>query len=330
MNLSRREFLAGLAGTMISACVKEQKKEEQTVDGESMYEPVTRNEYFDGKPEFLQTLTQKDGEWSKEQRKKRKVRLKNGEQILHDVGLSFYLVQKNDSISEIRQKLSKYDEFKHLDDQTGKLESFNIPAKKLRQNLWIPIPIENKDRELSEAQFVAYTCRAIEEMIKHPIYGHAVQAILETITLKEFVASIVAVAKQEGGGKPLGQFELHRWEHRYQAFSFSYFHILMSGPGLKARKKLNLTEGQLYHPINAVKLFVAFMIEKSGLKPVDRLFPIPKHKDAFAKFYNGKSWKKINPHYLTNWEKYYTHAMDHLNDKGDRWFKNSPALATSK
>ena len=132
----------------------------------------------------------------------------------------------------------------------------------------------------------------------------------------------IAVAKQEGGGRPLGQFTLHRWEHHKKAFSFSYFHVLMKGPGLTARRKLNLTEGQLLHPENAVMLFLAFLIEKTKerAKHADRYFPIWEHDEDFAKFYNGGKWKEKNPDYLVNLERYYQEADAHLDEDGVNWF----------
>jgi hypothetical protein len=247
----------------------------------------------------------------------------NTEELFDDVGLTFYRVRKGDTISQIRERLGAYSNYTYLKEQTAKLDSFNIPARKLRADMWIPIPMEDQDRELSDAKFVAYARTAIDEMQQETTYQKGVAQILQKITVRELVVTMLAIAKQEGGGKPLGQFELHRWEPHQEAFSFSYFHVLMKGPGLVARRNLNLTEGQLYHPKNAVKLFLAFLVEKNKevLKQADRLFPIWDHSQEFASFYNGGSWKKINPHYLEQVRSYYDEANTYVSPGGTFWRK---------
>ncbi len=90
----------------------------------------------------------------------------------------------------------------------------------------------------------------------------------------------------------------------------------MMGPGLEGRQNLNLTEGQLYHPKNACKLFLAFMIEKSKgrEKEASDFFPLQEHAPDVAAFYNGKRWKKRNPDYVRNILRYYAGATDLLNE----------------
>ncbi len=77
---------------------------------------------------------------------------------------------------------------------------------------------------------------------------------------------------------------------------------------MKARQNLNMTEGQLYHPKNAAKLFLAFLCEKSrrgrSCNP-EKFFPLMKNLNKFARFYNGTAWRRINPHYTRNLKKYY-------------------------
>ncbi len=327
-NLSRREMLGGMLATAIaaSACDKrpQEAPEEEKETNEEAFVAIEPNAFFDQNSEYLEPITARKGEYTKTQRKKRRLKLKNGEEIFQDVGLKFYLVKKGDTISEIRERLTRYKEFAHLKEQPGKLDSFNIPQRKLRAEMWIPIPIEETDRHLTEAQFVNYASNALKELEDDSEYGDDLRKILKRVSHREFIVTLLAIAKQEGGGKPLGQFELHRWEARHRAFSFSYFHILMKGPGFVARKKLNLTEGQLYHPQNAVKLFVGYLVEKTAEvhKHADRFFPLPEHMEEFAKFYNGKSWKKKNPHYIQNVERYYKEAMSHLSRNGSRWKKD--------
>jgi hypothetical protein len=336
--ITRREALIGLGAGLLAAGVSARgwdkgKHDEEQVNGPELpksdpeekieYVEVERNEYFDGNPEFLAAVTKENGEYSREQRRRRRRVLKNGEEIFTDIGLTFYLVKPGDTISKIRERLSKYDEYSYLGDQSDKLSSFNIPARKLRAHMWIPIPMESKDRHLTEAQFISYANSGIDDMLAHPKYGEEVKRILLKVSRRELVATMVALAKQEGGGKPLGQFELHRWEHRQQAFSFSYFHIVMKGPGLRARRALNLTEGQTYHPKNAVKIFLGFLIEKNAetQKHADRLFPIVDDLEAFSRFYNGSAWKRTNPNYVNNVGKYYKEADEHLDEEGKRWKK---------
>ena len=160
-------------------------------------------------------------------------------------------------------------------------------------------------------------------MRSNELYGPEIERVLQKINLRELVATMVAIAKQEGGGLPLGQFSLHRYESHKRTFSYSYFHVLMRGPGEEARQTLNLTKGQTCHPINAVKLFLAFMIEKTGERRryVDRYFPISEHENEFAEFYNGRRWKKTNPDYLNNFWTYHREADAQLSEDGLRWKK---------
>jgi|GEM_PF-1733706 hypothetical protein len=350
----RRSFMKGLAafaaGTVIgglsigvreaakdeeecSSEPEEKKGKEQSVKEkierifEGEYEEVVPNEFFDSNPEYLGAITSQGGEWSAEQRRERTQTLPGGERVFRDVGLTFYYVNKGDTISSIRKRLSEYEEFSYLKSGSSyKLYSFNIPARKLRAGLWIPIPTEARDRHLSEAQFINYAGRAIDEIKEHPHYGAEVERILQKVSERELIATMIAVAQQEGGDKPLGQFVLHRWEDHQRAFSFSYYHVLMKGPGLEARRKLNLTEGQLYHPQNAAKLFLAFLIEKCAerRRHADRYFPISEHQKDFASFYNGRRWKKTNPNYLVNYNRYYAIADEHLSKDGRRWKKPVP------
>jgi len=250
-------------------------------------------------PEFF--VKHEDGEYSKEERVARRHTLPNGERILIDAGMAFYLVEKGDTIFAIRKKLSRYEEFSYLEKQKVKIKSFNIPPTALRPGMWIPIPLENKERVLGDEKFVEYSRQAIAEMRQDPRYGKFVEALLSSISETELFTTMLAVARQESGGAPLGQFEFHRYEKRHKAFSFSLFHVLMKGAGLDARRGLDLTEGQLYHPQNAAKLFLAFLFEKMNADRLDdaemagaiaKLFPIHKNLAAFSRFYNGKLYWK--------------------------------------
>jgi len=228
--------------------------------------------------------------------------------LKRDGEVTFYRVEDKDTISDIRDKLVRIPGFGYLKDKEylGKM-AFNIPPGKVPINTFIPIPLEAKDRILSDRQFVNYCHTAIWEMKgeKHP-YSADINRMLQTVREEDLLIAMLTIAKQESGGKPLGQFQFHRWEPGPKVFSYSIFHVLMDDLGERTRKNLGMTEGQLYHPKNAAKLFLAFLIEKAKEtprqpgqprpKPEDFL-PIHEHIKEFAAFYNGTEWKRINPDY---------------------------------
>ncbi|MDR0650806.1 MAG: hypothetical protein LBG59_05400 [Candidatus Peribacteria bacterium] len=57
--------------------------------------------------------------------------------------------------------------------------------------------------------------------------------LLQTVNEQELITTILAFARSETSeeyalfSQPIGSVELHRREEKYQAYSFSYFHILM-------------------------------------------------------------------------------------------------------
>ncbi|PJA45757.1 hypothetical protein CO174_01670 [Candidatus Uhrbacteria bacterium CG_4_9_14_3_um_filter_50_9] len=334
-DFSRREFLraGGLfaAGVVSGALGKEvvdrasdiaQDDGQEAEDSEIMetfeHETPTEHAFFDTNPDFLRPVTPARGEWTKEQRAQREEELGEGVRIFRDVGVTFYYVQPGDTILGIREKLSRYPEFDYLADQHNRLNAFNIPEKRLRVETWIPIPIDQKDRHLTQEQFIGYANEAIDAMSKDAQYGQEVERILKRVNKRDLVVTMMALAKQEGGGLPLGQYALHRYEPHQNAFSYSYFHVLMKGAGLEARRALNLTEGQVYHPFNAVKLFLAFLVEKTAERKehAERFFPILEHKEAFAVFYNGAHWKEINPDYVDDLERYYREMEANVSQDG--------------
>lgn len=271
--------------------------------------PREWNPVFDADSAFLEPVP--GGTFSAKEKAERTKTLENGEIIFEDIGLAFYQVQKGDTINEIRARLSQYPRWEYLAHQTGKMYSFNIPEKKLQVGMWLPIPMESKDRHLTDQQFEAYSGDAVDDMQSNLFYGEAVRAMIEASSREEVVAALYAIAKQESGGLPLGQFELHRWEPGHHAFSFSLFHVLMEGCGLKARKNLDLTEGQLYHPQNASKIFLGFLVEKSKERHVapESLFPLDEHLEEFAALYNGDRWRTTNPDYVDNVRAYYNDGL---------------------
>ncbi|MBD3156778.1 hypothetical protein GF369_03030 [Candidatus Peregrinibacteria bacterium] len=270
-----------------------------------------KNDMWDADKEYFRKV--ENGQFSKKEYQKRLKKLPNGETIFEDIGaLTFYQVEKGDSIAGIREKLSKYKRFSYLKTLSkAKIKSFNVPQKSLKPGMLIPIPLDEEDRSMSDVQFAHYCNDAIDEMAEDSRYGDMIQKIIKKTSKKEILRIMLAIAKQESGGKPIGQFELHRWEPHQSAFSFSLFHVLMRGAGMKARQNLDMTEGQLYHPKNAAKLFLAFLCEKSrrgtSCNP-ERFFPLMDHLNSFARFYNGAAWRRFNPHYTRHLKKYYLQA----------------------
>jgi len=267
------------------------------------------------RPEFFTPVPR--GEYSPAQIEQRIERLPNGETVLRGVGFSFYRVQKGDTVYGIRSRLSRYPEFSYLAGETNRLKSFNVPPESLQADSWLPIPIEERDRQLSDEQFCVYALQGMEQLRSNKRYGKHVQELEQAIGSKRLVATLLAVAKQESGGKPLGQFELHRYEPKQQAYSYSLFHVLMKGPGLDARRNLDLSEDQLAHPANAAKLFFGFLVEKrvhEQRRSLNGLLPLEEHGQDFAAFYNGTDWKTKNPHYLDNLQRYYGQALELLDE----------------
>ncbi len=239
--------------------------------------------------------------------------------IIKDSGIYFYRVVKGDSIQKIKHTLANFrPEFAYLIDPANsdnKNTSFNIPNESLRIGEWIPIP--KKTRELNDKQFANYCFEAIKLMEINLEYGTKIKELVDQIGEDELIATMIAIAKQESGGKPLGQFVFHRWEPTKKTFSFSILHVMDRGAGIIARRKLGLSKGQLYHPQNAARLFLAFLIEKTKpmRKKPSNYLPLSKNLEKFVAFYNGKKWKNFNPNYANKLNHYYKEAIAMLNGK---------------
>ena len=305
---SLRKIILPLALAVMAVLNPSCKKNESNRKDEINLPKRVKNPIWDSDNDYSRKVDR--GEFSREEYKARLTKLPNGEVVFKDIGaLIFYRVEKGDTIQLINEKLSKYKQFEHLKTASKrKIKFFNVPQRSLTPGMLIPIPLAEEDRAISDEQFVNYCNDAIDDLLLDKEYGHAIMKIIKKSSKKELLTVMLAIAKQESGGKPIGQFELHRWEPHQSAFSFSVFHILMKGPGIKARKNLNLTEGQLYHPKNAAKLFLAFLCEKSkegnGCNP-EKFFPMMSNLEKIARFYNGKAWKRINPNYTKNLSRYY-------------------------
>jgi hypothetical protein len=276
-------------------------------------------------PEFF--VYHENGEFSEQEKKLRAEQIEGIGTLFHDVGLDFYVVQKGETLDDIKQKLESH--YPYLKNQKGKIRGFNIHAKDVVSGMTLPIPIESDERKISDQEFLKFAYESIEEMEDDPEYGEFIQALREQYSDEKIAISLLALAKQESGGKPIGQFELHRFEPKYQTFSYSIFHVLMMGPGEVARKELGMTPGQTYHPGNAIKLFFGYMVEKI-LEPnvAKRGDPdvIKKAKERFVEFfllnkksasmYNGKSWERTNPSYLNNIQGYFGEAQHYFGENG--------------
>jgi len=246
-----------------------------------------------------------------------------------DIGLTFMLTKTGDSrdglCAEVKQTEPGGRKFSYLEPGTSKYQSINIPANKLPTNRWIPLPLESTQRKLTSEQFFNYASQAIDEMIagtneRDKAYSEAVKLLVEKIGKKELMCLMVATAKQESGGAPLGQFVFHRWEAGRNDFSHTIFHIMLEGPGAEARRKLEMTPGQMNHPKNSCKMFLAFAIEKhlgrykgtiapSAEKTAKFIYKKYQNTEEWINFYNGGGWKNYNPDYATNLKKYTKEAI---------------------
>lgn len=236
-----------------------------------------------------------DGKFPDKERKLRTETDCKGITLFRDVGLVFYKVVKGDTIGGIRQKLGKLPEFAYFKTLShSKIKSFNIPPKLLQLGMWIPLPSSpSAKEELTKSDFTKYCGQAIDDLKKDKIYGSKLADLEVNVGREKIIDAMITVAKAESGGV-LGKFADRRYENGHKAFSYTLFHILMDGAGLRARRNLGMTEGQILHPKNSAKLFLAFLFEKAGKNGVVKYFPLNEHFESFATFYNG-NWRKRKP-----------------------------------
>lgn len=238
--------------------------------------------------------------------------------LLRDAWMSFYIVQDGETSREsIRKKLAAIPEFSYLSEPIydDKIMWFNVPSKSLKKNLLIPIPVKAEDRMINIDEFREYSKKSVQEMVVDPVYWEKMKILLDEIGENEVINIMTAYARCETAKDhkkfldPIWTTELHRWEPGTQkkpinAFSFSYYHILMEKnadkitpwPWLKARQNLWLTEWQCYHPKNAWKLFLWYCFEKVKSDPT-YFFKIRNLAEAKVKWktYNGLAsyWEKL-------------------------------------
>ena len=231
--------------------------------------------------------------------------------LIRDKSLNFYVVKKWEWLGIIRQKLARIPEFSYLaspyydpTNPKNKTHAFNTPNTSLTEWFYLPIPIKKEQREISVSSFKSRATKALNEMKNNKAYWEKIKNLVKNLGEKEIINIMAAYARSETAedytkfSDPIWSVELHRWEKKYTAYSFSYFHILMEKtadrksdwPWLRARKNLWLSEWDCYGVGNACKLFLWYCFEKSKefkLKD-DYFFRIKSRNEAL------KVWKTYN------------------------------------
>ena len=241
--------------------------------------------------------------------------------LIRDKKLNFYVVKDWERrLIDIRNKLMKIPEFSYLSDpyydpskQENKIHSFNTPNNSLVKNFYLPIPVKKEVREITVSNFKSEAKSALNEMKNDGLYWKKLKNVLKKVNEKDILSIMAAYARSETSENrktfkdPIWSVELHRWEPRYTAYSFSYFHILMEKtkdrksdwPWLRARKNLWFTEWDCYDAKNACKLFIGYCFEKGKECHLndDFFFNIKSKDDAcdVAEKYNGNRsyWNKL-------------------------------------
>ncbi len=277
-----------------------------------------------------------DGLLTEEQKKKRTILLdpkdfaeprpKEAVPLIIDFGgVAFYKANKGDTISGIRDLLSRHPDYAYLKTQKRSLEGFNYAKpSELKAGEEVQVPLDIKERQLTDAQFAISAKQAIQEMLAHPEFGPGTKKIVDKIGEQEFIASLLAIAKQEAGGKPIGQFSYYRVEPERKTArgevvrrkSVGPMHVVVErpgvtpGPGKKAAKILGITDGQATNPVEGIKLSIGWHIKKT--KNPEKYFPIDQNILAYAKFYNGRDVETKNPNYIPNLSKYLRQSRELL------------------
>lgn len=243
-----------------------------------------------------------------------KEELGEGISIIRDAGMAFYVVKKGDTLWKIWNKLKKTEEFSYLrnssyqpSEKGRNIKGFNIPSHVLKPGFLLPIPLQDEKRITSLEEFRKWSVEAIEKLSEHEHYGPKLKELLKKIPKDDLSLIMCAFARSESAqdwknfSDDIGSVGFHRWEPHMKAYSFSPYHILMeknadgktSGPGLKARLTLGLSEGQTYHPKHAGELFLAYWIEKTArnTEKMIQYFDISSLEKArkSGKIYNGSS-----------------------------------------
>lgn len=204
--------------------------------------------------------------------------------LIRDKWLTFYVVKDGEWLIKIRNKLMRIPEFSYLSDKyydipsdwSRNIHSFNTPNVSLKKWFYLPIPLKREQREISVSSFKSKARKVLNEMKNNKVYWEKIKGVLKNINEREVVNIMSAYARSETSedytkfSDPIWSVELHRWEKKYKAYSFSYFHILMEKtadrkhdwPWLRARKNLWLSEWDCYGVENACRLFLWYCFEK--------------------------------------------------------------------
>jgi len=267
------------------------------------------------------------GEFTKSEREKRREKITIGSatvDLFRDHGMTFYAVRKGDNtVDDIYQKLSKIPEFSYLQDpyyappsknpkSTRNISSFNILPQYLQPGMYVAIPLKVEDRQVNHKQMTKYCYLGIQDLQEESVYKNEIDQLVGEYGEKKLIQIMIAFARSETTatlGQDTGRYALQRYEGdgSHSEYSLTMYHILMTGPGLEARRKLGLTEGQCYHPQNAAKLFLAYWLEKvnakkeNTIKKLSPYFAMETNKDfkkAGRKYCGRSSYgKKLKKNY---------------------------------
>ncbi len=293
---------AGLAvETMSQAAARHEVQDFGTSEqGEAM-------KYRDN-PEF--DLVVPGGEFTPEERAMRTETIAPGIEIFHDIGLDFYHVQLGDTKASIAAALSELPQYAYLTKQKTRTVGFNIAEQSVHDVEWLPVPLRNADRLMTDENFLIDVRTGIEELIANDeCYGEAAREIVEKIGADKFGVSLLAIAKMESG-EHVGSSEFELYDAHNHTFSISPFHILNKGAGRRARKNLGKTIGQMNSLKNATQFIVGFLAEK--LDDPAAVFPLDEHYELFATEYNGANWRAMNLNYAKDLDGYYRQALAKL------------------
>ncbi|MBT5016882.1 hypothetical protein HOM98_05355, partial [Candidatus Peregrinibacteria bacterium] len=196
--------------------------------------------------------------------------------IMQNEGSYFYIVQEGDSRDDVYDYFTETmadqdpERFGYLAEvrasKAGQSRSFNIDGgDTFKVGTLVPVFLNPETRPVSTVDFVNEYARPTLEIIKHDeFYAPYVKYLIDTMGEERLLSMMVAVACAETS-YPIGTGVFHKYENQHKAFSLSCFHVLMNkdSPGMRARQRLQMSEGQTYQYSNACRLFLAFLIEKA-------------------------------------------------------------------
>ena len=181
--------------------------------------------------------------------------------------IPFYMTQKGDTISSIRNKLKLIPEYNYLWENWYKSSSvsFNIPNSKIRTCDKIPIPLKLEERTVDNKEFVEYSKQAIDRIISsNSEYSEKVRQLVNVAWKWNVACVMAAFARNEttwGRNEKIWTWQLYRMEKNW-ANSMSYFHIVINKWAWKiAKDKLKLTDSDMFDPVKSWMLFLGYWCE---------------------------------------------------------------------